>query len=89
MLNSHADGVEEYEDDDEPIELLRLDGVPYPEPELFLGSPELQAGALFLHLRLEVGGSREPYKVEASVVRDTRHKSVGIIRERDANQSTD
>lgn len=52
MFNCHADGIEEHKDDDEPVELLRLDGAPYPEPELLLGLPELQASALLLHFRL-------------------------------------
>jgi len=62
MLDGHADGVEEHKDDDEPIELLRLDGIAYPESKPLLGPPELQARALLFHLRFEVGGSREPYK---------------------------
>lgn len=41
MLDGHADGVEEHKNDDEPIELLRLDGITYPKPEPLLGSPKL------------------------------------------------
>lgn len=65
MFNGDADGVEEHKDDDEPVEILRLHGIADPEPESLLGPPELQARALLLYFRLEVGGSREPYKVEA------------------------
>lgn len=57
MFNGHADGVEEHKDDDEPIKVLRLDGIAYPEPESLFGSPELQTRALFFHLRFEIGGS--------------------------------
>lgn len=64
MFNGHADGVEEHKDDDEPVELLRLDGIAYPEPESLFGPPELQTRALLLHFRLEVGRSRESYKIE-------------------------
>lgn len=59
MLDGHADGVEEHKDDDEPVELLRLDGVPYPEPEPLLGPPEFHASPLAFHPRLEIGSSRE------------------------------
>lgn len=41
MLNGHADGIEEHKNDDEPVELLRLDGITYPKPKSFLGPPEL------------------------------------------------
>lgn len=64
MFNGHGGGVEEHKDDDEPIELLRLDGIAYPEPESLFGPPELQTRTLFLHFRLKVGGSRESYKIE-------------------------
>jgi len=67
MLDSHADGVEEHKDDDEPVELLRLYGIAYPESESLLSSPKVQARALLLHLRLEVGGSRETYRIETSI----------------------
>jgi len=41
MHNGHADGVKEHKNDDEPIELLRLDEITYPKSEPFLSLPEL------------------------------------------------
>lgn len=41
MFDGYADGVEEHKDDDEPVKLLRLDGIAYPEPESLFGPPEL------------------------------------------------
>ena len=59
MLDGDAHGIEEHEDDDEPVEPLRLHRLSNPEPKALLVAPELRAGALVLHLRLDVGSSRE------------------------------
>ena len=62
MFNSHADSIEEHEDDDEPVESLSLDRVSYPKPKSLLCTPELQASTLVPHPRSEIGSSRESYK---------------------------
>lgn len=49
MLDGYTDGIEKHEDYDEPVEPLRLYGVPYPEPESLLVSPEFSTGALVFH----------------------------------------
>lgn len=53
----NADSVEEDEHDDEPIEALRLDGVPDGEPEALLGAPEGGAPARALCPGLHVAGA--------------------------------
>lgn len=75
MFDGYADGVEEHKDNDEPVKLLRLDGTAYPEPESLFGPPELQTRALLLYFRLEVGGSREPYKIEKNLVKTYQKSS--------------
>lgn len=55
MLHSYADGVEEHENDNEPVEFLRFHGFSYPVPESFLGQPELLARSLLFRR----GGSRK------------------------------
>lgn len=57
MLDGYADGVEEHQDDDEPIEILRFYGITYPISEPLLGSPKLHTRSLVFHFRLEVGSS--------------------------------
>jgi hypothetical protein len=42
MFYSHSEGVEEDEDDDEPVEPLLLHGFSYPEPDLLLVSPKVR-----------------------------------------------
>lgn len=64
MLHGHADGVEEHENDDEPVEFLRFHGFSYPVPESFLGQPELLARSLFFCR----GGPRKPWKTSKSIV---------------------
>lgn len=59
MLHGHAHGVEEHENDDEPVELLRLHRLSYPVPESSLGQPELLAGPFFFRRR----GPREACNV--------------------------
>lgn len=51
VLDRHTAGVEEDQHYNKPIEPLRLDGVPDPEPEAFLGAPETLAATLVLHFR--------------------------------------
>lgn len=41
MFDGHADGVKEHKNDDEPVEVLRLDRIAYPKPKPFLGPPKL------------------------------------------------
>lgn len=62
MFDGNANGVEEHENDDKPVERLGLDSVSYPKPKSLLCTPELQAGTLIPYSRLEVGSSRESYK---------------------------
>lgn len=54
MLDGHGDRVEEHQDDDEPIEPLRFDGVPDPEAEPLLGQPEALAAALIRRFFIEI-----------------------------------
>ena len=42
MFDSHGEGVEEDEDDDEPVEPLLLHSLPYPESDLLLVSPKVR-----------------------------------------------
>ena len=42
MLDGDAEGVEEDEDDDEPVEPLLLHRLPDPEPDLFLVRPKIR-----------------------------------------------
>jgi hypothetical protein len=41
VFHSHAESVEEDEDDDEPVEPLLLHGLPDPETNLLLVSPKV------------------------------------------------
>lgn len=54
VFDGHAAGVEEHQHNDEPVEPLRLDGVPYPEAETFLRAPESCAAARCFHFGFEV-----------------------------------
>ena len=54
MLYGNAEGVEEDEDDDEPVEPLLLDRLPDPEPDLLLVGPEVRV-LLELLLQSEPG----------------------------------
>ena len=54
MFDGDAEGVEEDEDDDEPVEPLLLDRLPDPEPDLLLVRPEVRV-LLELLLQSEPG----------------------------------
>lgn len=54
VLDGHAAGVEEHQHDDEPVEPLRLDGVPDPEAEALLFAPEAGEAAGRFDFGIEV-----------------------------------
>ena len=54
VFDGDAEGVEEDEDDDEPVEPLLLDRLPDPEPDLLLVRPEVRV-LLELLLQSEPG----------------------------------